>query len=194
MTKKEILWREILYQAIENKKIEWTQKELANQFGFSLSTVFNALKIPRQTGAIKVAARNFTVIDKEKFLYLWATQRNMGKEIIYQTNVSNNPREIEGSMPEGIIFACYSAYTKKYQDAPADYDKVYVYAGPVQLTEIKKRFPFQKGYPNLIILKSDPYLETFGSITPDAQTFVDLWNLKDWYAKEFLNGLKQKIL
>lgn len=194
MTKKEILWREIVYQAIENKKFEFTQKELANQFGFSLSTVFNALKIPRQTGAIKVTARNFIVQDTEKFLLLWATQRNIEKEIIYQTSVSNNPREIEGLMPEGIIFACYSAYTKKYQDAPADYDKVYVYAGPDKLTEIKKRFPFQKGYTNLIILKIDQFLEIFGSITPDAQTFVDLWNLKDWQAKEFLTALKQKIL
>jgi len=29
MTKKEIIWREILYQAIENKKFKFTQKELA---------------------------------------------------------------------------------------------------------------------------------------------------------------------
>ncbi|MFH1899830.1 MAG: hypothetical protein ABIJ83_00985 [Patescibacteria group bacterium] len=194
MTKKEILWRQILYQAIENKKFEFTQKELAGKFSFSLSTVFNALKIPRQSGAIKVTGRNFIVQDAEKFLYLWATQKNIEKEIIYQTNVSKNPREIEGLMPEGIIFACYSAYTKKYQDAPADYDKVYVYASPDELTEIKKRFPFQGGYTNLIILKSDKYLETFGLITPNVQTFVDLWNLKDWQAKEFLNSLKQKIL
>jgi len=29
MTKKEIIWREILHQAIENKKFEFTQRELA---------------------------------------------------------------------------------------------------------------------------------------------------------------------
>ena len=53
MTKKEIIWREILFQAIENKKIEFTQKELAQKYGFSLSTVFNALKIPRSVSAIE---------------------------------------------------------------------------------------------------------------------------------------------
>jgi len=52
MIKKEIIWREILFQAIENKKTDFTQKELSQKYGFSLSTVFNALKIPSQAGAI----------------------------------------------------------------------------------------------------------------------------------------------
>jgi len=193
MTKKEIIWREILYQATANKKIEFTQKELAEKFGFSLSTVFNALKIPRQSGAIKVGGRNFKIIDLEKFLYFWATQRNLNKEIVYKTNFSAPPREAEGLMPAGAIFACYNAYTKKYGDAPADYDKVYVYADKQAEQEIKKRFPARAGYENLIVLKSDPYLEKFGNIAPDIQIFVDLWNLSDWYAKEFLLALKQKI-
>jgi predicted transcriptional regulator len=179
MTKKETLWREILHQAIKNKKLEFTQKELAQQFGFSLSTVFNALKVPRQSGAIKVTARNFKIQDAEKFLYLWATQRNIGKEIIYKTNVKAIAREIEGMMPAGVIFACYSAYTKKYKEAPADYDKVYVYADERGLKEIKKRFPANKGVSNLIVLKSDPYLKEFDQLTPDVQTFIDLWNLHD---------------
>ena len=34
MTKKEIIWREILFQAIEKKKIEFTKKELAQKYGF----------------------------------------------------------------------------------------------------------------------------------------------------------------
>lgn len=193
MSKKEIIWREILYQAAENKKIEFTQKELAEKFGFSLSTVFNALKIPRQSGAIKVSGRNFKIIDLEKFLYLWATQRNFGKEIVYKTNFSGSAREAEGLMPDGAIFTCHNAYAKKYGDAPADYDKVYVYADKKAEQEIKKRFPARKGYENLIVLKSDSELEKFGNIAPDIQVFVDLWNLSDWYAKEFLSALKQKI-
>ncbi len=193
MNKKEILWREILFQAIEKQKTEFTQKDLAEKFGFSTSTVFNALKIPRQSGAVKVTGRNFSVIDIEKFLYLWATQRNVGNDIIYKTSFPGSVREIEGMMPCGAIFAAYSAYGKKYRDAPADYDKVYVCAGEKALEEIKKRFPKTEGYENVIILRPDQYLEKFGTITPDAQTFVDLWNLSDWYAKDFLNSLKNKM-
>jgi len=192
MTKKEIIWREILFQAIENKKFEFTQKELAQKYSFSLSTVFNALKVPREAGAVE-GKRGFRVLDIEKFLYLWATFRKIKKDIIYQTAVKKRVFEIEGEMPPFVIFGAYSAFLKKYKFAPADYDKVYVYIEEKNLEEIKKRFPLQKGYINLIVLKADPWLKNFGPITPDCQTFVDLWNLTEWYAKDFLNVLKEKI-
>lgn len=194
MNKKEIIWREILHQTIENKKIEFTQKELAQKYGYSLSTIFNALKIPQRSGAIKKSGRGFKIEDKEKFLYLWATMRNLGKDIIYQTNVSESSREIEAEMPPGIIFGCFSAYLKKYGSPPADYDKVYVYADGKTLEELKIRFPKKDGYANLTVLSADPILSSLGKITPDVQTFVDLWNLPEWYAKDFLNVLKEKIL
>jgi hypothetical protein len=193
MTKKELIWREILFQAIEKKKFEFTQKGLAEKFGFSLSTVFNALKTPRDSGAIKVTGRNFFVVDAEKFLYIWATQRNLEKEIIYKTYIPEPVQKIEGMMPAGIIFGGPSAYVLKYKDAPADYAKVYIFADEENLIEITKRFPKKKGEENLFVLKSDDRLSKFGSFTPDAQTFADLWNMKDWYAKDFLNALKNKL-
>jgi hypothetical protein len=190
MTKKEIIWREVLNQALTSKKIEFSQKELAQKFGFSLSTVFNALKIPRQIGAIQVGGRGFRLQNTEKFLYLWATQRNLERDVIYTTNVALNPQEIESAMPPGIIFACYSAFRRKYGKTPADYDKVYVYADAKDLSVIKKRFPPKKGYVNLIVISKDIYLSNEVS---DVQIFVDIWNLKDWYAKEFLDALKNKL-
>ena len=193
MLKKELIWREILFQAIEKKKTEFTQKKLSEKFGVSLSTVFNALKIPRQSGAVKVTGKNFSVVDAEKFLYVWATQRNIGKEVIYQTYVSEPVQKIEGLMPQGVIFGVYSAYAAKYKDAPADYGKVYVYTDTENLEEIKKRFPKQKGEANLFILRSDQALSEFGPSTPDVQTFADLWNMKDWYAKEYLLALKNRL-
>lgn len=194
MTKKEILWREILFQATEKKQFEFTQKELAERFGVSTSTVFNALKIPRESGTIEVTGKNFSIRDTEKFLYLWATQRNLNRQIIYKTYFPAGPKEIEGMTPDGAIFGAYSAYARKYEDVPADYDKVYIYANLKILEEVKKRFPKKKGYANLFVLKADPELSRFGAVTPDVQTFADIWNLKDWFAKEFLEGLKQKII
>lgn len=193
MTKKELIWRKILHETINNKKPNLTQKELAVNLGFSLSTVFNALKIPRHSGAIKVTGRNFSVIDAEKFLYLWATQRNLEKDTIYKTRVPEDVVKIEGRLPAGIIFGAFSAYVAKYEDAPADYGKIYVYAQEADLPEIKKRFPPIKGEPNFFVLKSDLELYKFGRVTPDTQTFVDLWNIHDWYAKDFLNALKNKL-
>ena len=194
MNKKEIIWREILFQAMENEKNEFTQKELAQKYGFSLSTVFNALKIPRNSGAIEANGRGFKIVDIEKLVYVWATFRKLNKDIVYQTNVSKNVREIEGEMPPGIIFGAFSAFVRKYEEVPADYDKVYIYTEKEDLEIVKERFPLQKGVSNLIVLKADPWLENFGKLTPDCQIFVDLWNLSEWYAKDFLNALKQKIV
>lgn len=191
MLKKEIIWREILYQVIEKKQYQFTQKELAQKFKFSLSTVFNALKIPRANGAIKVFNRFFRVIDKQKFLSIWATFRNLNKDIIYQTRVDLLIKKIEGELPADIIPTAYTAYCLKFKDAPADYDKIYIYAK--DLSQIKKRFPFKKGVANLIILKPDDFLKNYGVFPPLCQIYVDLWNLPEWYAKEFLNNLEKII-
>lgn len=190
MLKKEIIWREILFQAIEKNKRQFTQKDLAAKFGFSLSTVFNALKIPRAIGAVDVRGRFFTIVDMEKFLTTWATFRKLEKDIVYKTHVDLSPVKIEGEMPKSVIYTAYSAYRLKFKEVPADYDKVYVYGK--DLTQIKKRFPKKKGYENLIILNPDKFLKKYGSITPLSQVYVDLWNLKDWYARDFLNELKKK--
>lgn len=193
MTKKEIIWREILFQAMEKRTLNFTQKALAVKYGFSLSTVFNALKAPRAISAVK-GRRGFAVTDIEKFLHLWATHRRLTKDVMYQTHVPKSVRTIENELPPRTIFGAFSAVRKKYHGPPpADYDKVYVYLPPGQLAELKKRFPPRKGYQNLIVLKADPWLAQFGHFPPDGQTFADLWNLPNWYAKDFLNDLKDKI-
>lgn len=194
MTKKEIIWREILHRTLEYRSVLMTQRQLAEKYDFSLSTVFNALKAPRRTGVVEVKGRGLAVADIEKFLYLWASFRNISKDILYQTSVNSTVKEIEGLMPASVVFGAFSAYCLRYQDTPADYDAVYVYVAPGKLEEIGKRFPPVKGYSNLVVLKADPYLNQFGQVTPDVQTFVDLWNLPQWYAKDFLTALKQKIL
>jgi hypothetical protein len=191
MQKKEIIWREILYQGIEKKQLQFTQKELSAVFDFSLSTVFNALKVPRQIGAIKVTGRYFTLQEPEKLLYLWGTKRNFKKDIIYQTHVKESVFELEGSLPSGIVYGAYSAFRKRFKVLPADYDKVYVYTSKID--EIKKRFPPKRGYENLIVLKADPFLKKYGKITTLAHTFVDLWNLPEWYARDFYLDLGNKI-
>jgi len=191
MTKKESIWRELLVQFHEHKKQRFTQKELAAQFNVSLSTVFNALKAPRASGAVTVSGRDLVVKDFEKLLMLWASERSLNKEIIYATHSDLPVLKREGMMPPDVIFAAYSAYRLRHRDAPADYDKVSVYADDA--ASIEKRFPPAKGYPNLFVLKADPYLRRYGNITPDVQTFADIWNLSDWYAKDYLAALRRRL-
>lgn len=192
MFKKELIWREIFYQAIEKQIFNFQQIKLAEKFGYSLSTVFNALKTPREIKAIEVSGKGFKITNIEKLLYLWGTQRKLSKDVIYKTFVGEPIAKIEANMPADIIWAAFSAYKYKFSSVPADYDKVYIYGGDIE--ELKKRFPEKKGPANLFVLKQDNYLKNYGPTGTLAQIFVDIWNNEDWYAQEFLNKLKEKIL
>ncbi len=193
MFKKEIIWRELLFQSLEKNRHKFQQKQLAEQFGFSLSTVFNALKKLRETKALKISGRGFEVVSPEKLLYLWATERSLGKNLVYQTFVAKSPFQIEQGMPDKIIWGLFSAYRNRFKETPSDYDKVYVYSSQEQLMEIKKRFPVKKGPVNLFVLRSDNFLDNYGYSGTLAQMFVDIWNTNYWYSQEFLQKLKEKM-
>lgn len=192
MKKIEIIWRELLFCAIEKGNRQFTQKEVAGKFGFSTSTVFQALKVPRKAGAVRVTGRLFTLEDPEKLLYHWASVRNLEKDIKFATHVNLTVPEIEAGMPADVVFGTFRAAKEILGSAvPADYDMVHVYAP--NLVEIKRRFEFSKGSPNLFVLTPDKLLTSYGQITTLGQTFVDLWNLPVWYAKEFVKSLAEKI-
>jgi len=223
MKKIEIIWRELLFQVIEKKNPpsplrlrsglrrasrRFTQKELAKKFGFSTSTVFQALKVPRKMGAVRVTGRFFILEDPKKLLFHWASVRNPQKEIIFKGKVNLPILKIEGLVPPEVVFGGYSAARHILGEPPADYDQVWVYVKKRKtqnaklktteenskiLEEIQERFEFTKGVPNLFILKGDEFLKSYGEITTLAQTFVDLWNLPSWQAKDFTKALEAKI-
>ena len=141
--------------------------------------------------AIQVSGRFFILENPEKLLYHWASVRNIQKDIAYSIRTDLPVFEIEGRMPPGAVFGTYSAARMFLSEAPADYDKVYVYHPNPQV--VRDRFEAQKGQENLIILRADNFLTTYGSVTTPCQTFVDLWNLSDWYAEEFVRALKEQI-
>jgi len=192
MKKIEQVYREIVFQVMEMKKNVLTQSELSSRLSFSLSTVNLAVNKLDRIGAVIVGNRNFRVIDIKKILYYWASIRNIGKNIIYTTRAEISVREIERSLGD-VFFACFSAYKLKFKDVPADYSEVYVYASEEQLNKIKKRFEDKKGVPNLIIMKEDWNMKRYGKTLTIGQIFVDLWNLKQWYAKDFLEAMDEKI-
>ncbi|MEW5896580.1 MAG: winged helix-turn-helix domain-containing protein [Nanoarchaeota archaeon] len=189
MKQSEKVYRELLYCALEKKIRTGTQKEIAERLQLSLSTINQSIKPLRRMGAVEVKLRSLVITDPLKLLYHWASLRNVEKDIIYKTRVEKPIRVIEAEMPAETVFGAYTAYKLQFKDAPADYSEVYVYG---DTNELKKRFPPQSGVPNLFVLKMED-TERYGKKTSLAQTFVDLWNLKEWYAKEFLLALEKKI-
>jgi len=187
MKRIEEVHREILFQSMENNRNNLTQSHLAKALNVSLSVINIALKPLKQMNAIRINLRSFDVIDKRKILYYWASTRNIEKDIIYKTRAEKAVSKIESEMPNDAVYAGYSAYKFKFKDVPADYSEVYAYSDNAE--EIKKRFPENKKNPNIFVLKKDRNMK---KITI-AQIFVDLWNLKEWYAKDFLKSMEEKI-
>ncbi len=194
MKKIELVYREILYGTIEKKETSFTQSELSKKLGISLSIVNLAVKKLESLGAVKIMQRSFKVLDIKKVIFFWASIRNLWKDVIFKIRVEIPVREIERIMPN-IIFTAYSAYKLKFKDVPADYSEVYIYADNEEVEKIKKRlvnFKTSEKNPNLFVLKKDQALSSYKDI-PNAQIFVDLWNLKEWYSKEFVNELEKRI-
>jgi len=202
MKRVESIFREILYQAMEQKEAVFTQSELSKKLGISLSIVNSAVKKLENMGAVKIKTRSFQVIDIRKVLYYWASIRDIRKDIIFKARIELPVREIERIMPN-VIFTAYTAFKLNYNDVPADYSEIYVYADESQRSLIKERIEkigetnkakvnINSNNSNVFVLKKDSNLDSYGHI-PLAQVFVDLWNLKEWYAKEFLKELENKI-
>ena len=187
MKRIEEVYREILFQGMEKKNNSLTQSYLASALDMSLSIVNLALKPLKKMNAVKIKQRSFDVIDKRKILYYWASIRNLEKDIICKTRVEKPVKEIEAEMPADVIYAAYSAYKFKFKDVPADYSEVYVYSDNAK--EIEKRFLKNNKVPNLFVLKKDKNMKEITT----AQIFIDLWNLKEWYAKDFLNAMEARL-
>ncbi|MFH1916429.1 MAG: hypothetical protein ABIJ21_04135 [Nanoarchaeota archaeon] len=190
MKKIEFVYRELVYQAMEKKTFRLTQAQLAADLKMSLSTVNLALEPLRRMNAIAVLRRGLVVKDVKKVLYYWASVRNLEKDVVYASRSDKTVRTIEAEMPAGAVFAGFSAFKFRYKDVPADYSEVYVYADESQ---IKKRFSQNALQPNIIVLEKDDRMDRYGNVVTAGQLFVDLWNMKQWYAKEFLSALEVRL-
>ncbi len=196
MKKIETIWHYILYEALTHKTFKFTQQELAARFSYSLSTVHHALAVPTRIGAIRKESKFFVLEHYMKLLLYWGSVRNLKRSIIYQTYSPLSVTEREGQMPPTAIYACYSAARQILGEPPADYEAVYVYDTAGDVTEIERRFPSERlgtKRPNIFVLAGGPEIAQYGAVTTTPQTYVDIWNLSDWYASDFLKGLEENI-
>jgi DNA-binding transcriptional regulator LsrR (DeoR family) len=200
MKRQEVVLRRIACGYISGER-SFTQLGISKELGVSLSAVNGAVSNLRDINAVRVKRRSFEVTALDRLLLYWATHRNLKKDITYQTRADMPVKDIEKSMPDGAAFTCYTAYRLLYDDAPADYSEVYVYATDDALDEIKRRFKSSDKVPNVIILKCDSGLERMikehklkRSSVCAAQIFVDLWNANQWYAKDFVDALLKRLV
>ncbi|MFH1752514.1 MAG: hypothetical protein ABH821_06290 [archaeon] len=187
MLVKETVYFEVLESFFKEKKTIFTQKEIALKHQISIGLVNKTLKELEEIGAIERKPRNFQLIDAKKLSVYWATKRNLHKDIVYKTFFEGNVKEIEGLMPDKVVFTAYSGYRLLFDDTPADYNKVFVYGD-----SIRERFPKNfKQEPNVFLLKKPDFLKT--KKISLSLLYVDLWNLKDWFAADYLKALEKRL-
>ncbi|MFW6130855.1 MAG: hypothetical protein ACOC56_06675, partial [Atribacterota bacterium] len=82
MKKIERVYREILFQVLENKNWEFTQKSLSKKCEVSIGNVNHALKPLERMNGIEKKPRKFMVLDAKKILIYWSSLRNLEKDVI----------------------------------------------------------------------------------------------------------------
>lgn len=172
-----------------------SQLQLSQRLGISLSAVNSALKPLEAMGAVEIRRRGLKLLDKRKAALYYATHWNLQDDLVYSTRAEKSVQEIEKSMPSGAIYTAYSGYKFLYGEVPADYSEVYVYADEKILAELKKRFPEKNGRNNLFVLRANAVIERLSrkGVAPEFQLFADLWNLREWYAAEFLKRMEERL-
>ena len=114
---------------------------------------------------------------------------------MFKSELDLEPRKIESLMPPQVIFGLYSAASLYYKKEPADYDHIYIYSNEANFEEVLKRLlsidKKRKNY-NLFIVKKDKWLGRYKNF-PWEQIFVDIWNAPEWYAKDFLAAIENKL-
>jgi len=182
MFKIEYIWRELLDRVIEERNPDFTITELSKKYSLSTSVVNHALIPLRNLNIVKINKTLSKVVDWERLLFFWATRRNLKKDIIYSTFSPLPVYDREGLMPSEVISTGFTSFRYLLNKTPADYDHIYFYSNKIE--KITKRFPNNKRPSNIFILRPDPYLLKSKKLGL-AQLFVDLWNLPEWYAREF---------
>ncbi len=193
----EVVYREIADMFLKGNNT-FTQKELSEKLEISIGNINKSIKKLESINAVKIEARSFSIIALDKVMLYWATHRTLDKDIVYRGFSDLNINEIEASMPNGIAFTAYTAYKKSFRSIPAEYSEIYLYATEDAIENIKKRFPKQSKFPNIFVLKADKILshkilnEKVNSVSI-PNIFVDLWNIRTWYAKEFVDLLSKNL-
>jgi DNA-binding transcriptional ArsR family regulator len=194
MFKKEWVYREIACSFLEDRNTKFTELALSRKFGISLSTVHHALAPLKHAGIVYPISRGFRLSGLGRLLSFWATQRALRREVLLRMPIAS-ATSAEKEMPSGVIFGGYAAYRMRYKEAPADYSELIVYASDAQAGEIRRRLSGMKGNSTLLVLKKDPFLSSYAKagICPDPQVYVDLWNMKEWYAADFRRALGKRM-
>jgi hypothetical protein len=199
MKNSEIIIRELLYSSIEERVLNFQQKQLSSKFNLAIGTIHNILKPLRNINAIEVGGRGFKIINVKKLLYYWACHRSFEKDVMKKYQIDTGVKYRSAICPSSVIIGGYEHLASSLGYSPADYDvAIWYIMDTKEIPEIESRLsplnPDAKPknqYYNTFILQADSNLFRYKTI-PIAQSFVDIFNRKEWYTKDYIKAFEQK--
>lgn len=193
MFKKEWIYRELACRQLEERGAKATELGLSRKFGISLSTVHHAVFPLKGNGIVAPLARGFRVVSLPRLLAFWGSERKLKREILWEGS-AKNVSEAERLAPADAVWGGFSAYRKKYGEAPADYSVLMLYVEEGREWDAKGRME-GKGNVKLLVLKKDEFMDerATGGLCADPQIYADLWNVKEWYAADFRRALERRM-
>jgi hypothetical protein len=160
-----------------------------------VSTVHRALARPVEMGAVRIrSGSGVRLIDPPRLLLLWAGQRNLRADLLDQRTATLPATEVERLLPTGrfVLGGFGAAVAHLGGNFIAAYDRVLCYGSPEDVPKaLREAAP---GGTTIMILDADPLLRRYGSVTPLAQAFVDLFNVSGWPAARFVATLTTGFL
>ncbi len=198
MLKREILWRRIADDVLENRQTTVHQRELAAQLGMSPGNVHLALEPLRAVGAASVVGKNLAVRDVRKILLLWAARRQPSRPLAAFTSMEH-ARDLVRVLPPGLALTSFAGFVARYGDEPAPFSVARAYVRPddqATLVELRRRFNESPdvGAATLIVHEADSMLaRNLPEIVGPAQLYVDLWAEADFFASDYLRALEGRL-
>ncbi len=195
MNKKEFVYYYILENALKGIH-KFTQIQIHKSGGLSIGLISKTLNELADLGIVDIHSRFFLLNDIRKLFYFWATHRKLKEDILLEVKLNKSVKEIESNMIPSAVFTAYTAYKLKFNDVPADYSKIIVYVNKEDIKSLKKRFSIDnktkyadKQGTTLIALLKPAFVKHISI----SLMFVDLWNLPEWNAYEFLKALERRL-
>ena len=198
MLKREIVWRRIADDVLENRQTTFPQRELAAQLGMSAGNVHLALEPLRAVGAARVVGKNLVVRDVRKILLLWAARRQPSRPLAAFTSMEH-ARDLVRVLPPGLALTSFAGFVARYGDEPAPFSVARAYVrldDQATLVELRRRFNESPdvGAATLIVHEADSMLaRNLPEIVGPAQLYVDLWAEADFFASDYLRALEGRL-
>ena len=191
VSKTEIIWRHLLAGTAEGRRRYASATALAKELELPVSTTHQALGRPVEIGAVTIsAAAGLRVLDPVRLLTLYCAHRHLERDIVVRIKVDGPVEEVERlvSNASGVIVGGFAALIAQTTgvNRVADYSTVLVYADATVLGAL----PVDANGPvEVVVARPDRWLSNYGGLTPGAQAYADIFNLRGWQAARFIHEI-----